>query len=316
MPTLVWITPLVKSWLEGARTRLRHGLPADARWWHRSPAAVRIGRSGFPTVLARADPASDVYAPAHTPMSAPVILLGLMLGLSGCAGDTSLGPGAPQVYRVLFVGNSLTYVNDLPGTVALLASVAGDSVEVESVARPGFALIDHVEGKSNAVEVIRSRRWDYVVLQQGPSSLPLSRDTLILATGLLDADIQAAGGRTAELMVWPARDNITSFDQVRDSYQEAARAVDGLFLPAGEAWRTAWATDPSLPLYGDDGFHPSELGTFLAALVVYEGITGRDAQTLPPSALAAGHSLNISAGTVRLLQRAAHETIARFAGTP
>jgi hypothetical protein len=173
-----------------------------------------------------------------------------------------------------------------------------------------------VEGKSNAVEVIRSRRWDYVVLQQGPSSLPLSRDTLILASELLDAEIQEAGGRTAELMVWPARDNIASFDQVRVSYQEAARAVDGLFLPAGEAWRTAWATDPSLPLYGDDGFHPSELGTFLAALVVYEGITGRDAQTLPPNALAAGHSLNLSAGTVRLLQRAAHETVARFTTAP
>jgi hypothetical protein len=246
-----------------------------------------------------------------------MILLGLMVGLCGCAGDAPVGPGAPQVYHVLFIGNSLTSVNDLPGTVALLASGSGDSIEVESVARPGFALIDHVEGKSNAVDVIQSRRWDYVVLQQGPSSLPLSRDTLILATGLLDADIQAAGGRTAELMVWPARDNIASFDEVRVSYQEAARAVDGLFLPAGEAWRTAWAADPSLPLYGDDGFHPSELGTFLAALVVYEGITGRDAQTLPPSsALAAAHSLNVSPGTVRLLQRAAHQTVARFAATP
>ncbi|HMH56655.1 MAG TPA: hypothetical protein VK535_10390, partial [Gemmatimonadales bacterium] len=139
------------------------------------------------------DPASDVYAPAHVSMNALLILLGLIVGLCGCARDTSLGPDAPQVYRVLFVGNSLTYANDLPGTVALLASGAGDSVEVESVTRPGFALIDHVEGGSNAVEVIRSRRWDYVVLQQGPSSLPLSRDTLILATGLLDADIQAAG---------------------------------------------------------------------------------------------------------------------------
>jgi len=267
-------------------------------------------------VWARVDPASDVYAPAHVSMNPLLISLGLIVGLCGCGRDTSLGPDTPQVYRVLFVGNSLTYVNDLPGTVALLASGAGDSVEVESVARPGFALIDHVEGGSNAVEVIRSRQWDYVVLQQGPSSLPLSRDTLILATGLLDTDIRAAGGRTAELMVWPARDNIASFDQVRASYQEAARAVDGLFLPAGEAWRTAWAADPSLPLYGDDGFHPSELGTFLAALVVYEGITGRDAQTLPPSAFAGGHSLNVSAGTVRLLQRAAHETIARFAGTP
>jgi hypothetical protein len=242
----------------------------------------------------------------------PMVLLGL---LAGCAGAATLDPGTLRVYHVLFIGNSLTDVNDLPQTVAMLASGASDSIEVESVARPDFALIDHVEGKSNAVEVIQGGRWDYVVLQQGPSSLALSRDTLILATKLLDVEIRAAGGRTAELMVWPARENFGDFDQVRISYQDAARAVDGLFLPAGEAWRAAWAVDPSVQLYGADGFHPSELGTFLMALVVYEGITGRDAQTLAPTGVAAGHQLNVSAGTVRLFQRAAHETVARFAAT-
>jgi hypothetical protein len=264
-------------------------------------------------VRARHASASEVYARTHASVIAPVIVLGLIIGLCGCNSSVSSNSDSPRVYHLLFIGNSLTYFNDLPGTVALLASGAGDSIEVESVARPGFALIDHVQGKSDAVAVIRSRRWDYVVLQQGPSSLPVSRDTLILATKLLDTDIRAAGGQTAELMVWPARANIASFDQVRVSYQEAARAVDGLFLPAGEAWRTAWATDSLLRFYGDDGFHPSEVGTFLAALVVYEGITGRDARTLPPAAMAAGHPLNLSAGTILLLQRAAHETVARFA---
>ena len=59
-------------------------------------------------------------------MNPLLISLGLIVGLCGCGRDTSLGPDTPQVYRVLFVGNSLTYVNDLPGTVALLASGAGD----------------------------------------------------------------------------------------------------------------------------------------------------------------------------------------------
>jgi hypothetical protein len=71
------------------------------------------------------------------------------------------------------------------------------------VARPNFALIDHVNGKSSAVEVIQKGNWDYVVLQQGPSSLDLSRDTLIQAARMLDPLIRAAGGRGALLMVWP-----------------------------------------------------------------------------------------------------------------
>jgi hypothetical protein len=245
-------------------------------------------------------------------MTPYLILAGLLVGLTGCGNSSALSPPSPQVYRILFIGNSLTYTNDLPGTVGRLASVAGDSFEVESVAYPNYALIDHVHGPSDAVGLIRSEAWDYVVLQQGPSSLPISRDTLILATKLLDSDIRAAGGRTAELMVWPDRDNIAAFDQVRGSYQAAALAVDGLFLPGGEAWRTAWVFDPSIPLYGGDGFHPGQLGTLLTALVVYEGITGRDAQTLPAVGFAAGHPLDVSAGTIRLLQRAAHETVGRY----
>jgi hypothetical protein len=238
--------------------------------------------------------------------------LHLLLFLFGCAGDSSSGPTNPTVYRVLFIGNSLTYVNDLPGTVARLAASVHDSFEVESVAEGGFALIDHLNGKSDAVQVIQSREWDYVVLQQGPSSLPISRDTLVLATQLLDPYIRAAGARPAELMVWPAADNQLAFDAVRDSYQEAAQAVNGLFLPAGEAWRAAWVLYPMLQLYASDGFHPSELGTYLTALVVLEGITGRDVQSLPPFAVANGHQLDTPPGVVRLMQRAAHETVARF----
>jgi hypothetical protein len=242
-----------------------------------------------------------------------VLRLTLLLILAGCAGDNS-SPGSanPRVYRVLFIGNSLTYVNDLPGTVARLGASAKDSFEVESVAEGGFALIDHVNGKSDAVHVIQSRGWDYVVLQQGPSSLPISRDTLVLATQLLDPYIRAAGARTAELMVWPDATNQAAFDAVRISYQEAAQAVDGLFLPGGEAWRAAWALYPMLQLYSSDGFHPSELGTYLTALVVLEGITGRDVQSLPPFAIAAGHQLDTPPGVVRLMQRAAHETVVRF----
>lgn len=237
----------------------------------------------------------------------------LFLALAGCdGGNGSLEP--TPVYRVLFIGNSLTYVNDLPATVAQLASSVRETVEVAAVARPNFALIDHANGNSNAVEVIQSGEWDYVVLQQGPSSLDLSRDTLILATRLLDPSIRAAGGRSALLMVWPESTRFEFFDDVRGSYQLAAQEVDGLFLPAGEAWLGAWKLDPQLQLYGPDGYHPSELGTYLAALVVYEGITGHDARTLPAAAIVAGRTLGAPPSRVRLLQRAAHEAVVRFAG--
>ena len=215
---------------------------------------------------------------------------------------------------MLFIGNSLTYVNDLPGTVARLAASGPTAITVASVARPNFALIDHAEGKSNALAVIGEGGWDYVVLQQGPSALDLSRDTLVIATQQLEARIRAVGRHTALLMVWPEASRFEVFDKVRDAYRTAADDIDGLFLPAGDAWRTAWAADPQLLLYGPDGYHPSELGTYLAALVVYEGITGQDARALPDEAIVGGHKLTLPEGRVRLLQQAAHETVARLGG--
>ena len=67
---------------------------------------------------------------------------------------------------MLFIGNSLTYTNDLPGTLAAMALAAGDTIQTETVAAPNLALIDHVAGQTNAVDVIKSAHWDYVVLQQ------------------------------------------------------------------------------------------------------------------------------------------------------
>jgi hypothetical protein len=88
----------------------------------------------------------------------------------------------------------------------------------------------------------------------------------------------------------------------------AAEAVNGVFMPAGRAWITAWETQPNLPLYSADEFHPSALGTYLTALVLYERITGHDARLLPGQAVVQGIPENVPESIVRLLQRAAHET--------
>jgi len=214
--------------------------------------------------------------------------------------------------HVLFIGNSLTYVNDLPGTVAALALSVGDTIQVRTVALPNLALIDHVNGASTAAAVISSARWNFVVLQQGPTSLPLNRDTLVLATRQFDSYIKSAGATSAQFMTWPSSDRPQDFPQVLASSQSAARAVGGVVFAAGQAWTSALAQNPSLPLYGSDGYHPAPLGTYLAALVIYEGITGHDARRLPSRAVVGGRPVPADTSTVRMLQRVAHETVVKY----
>ena len=61
----------------------------------------------------------------------------------------------------------------------------------------------------------------------------------------------------------------------------AAIAVNGMFIPAGEVWRTAWVADSTLAFYSADLLHPSRLGTYLAALAHFEMLYDRPATDLP-----------------------------------
>lgn len=238
----------------------------------------------------------------------------VLLTLVTSCGATATEPLPPGGHHVLFIGNSLTYVNDLPGMVAAIAASAGDTIRVATVAKPDFALIDHLNGGSDAVARIKDGGWEYVVLQQGPSSLVVNQDSLKLWTRGFDPYVRAAGATPALLMVWPSSDRAAFFDDVRKSYQNAALAVHGAFYPAGEAWLRAWAANPALPLYGDDGYHPSVLGTYVAALVVAECVTKRDARSFPPATSPSGIALGVDTATIRLLQRAAHQAIVDYHG--
>ena len=111
-------------------------------------------------------------------------------------------------------------------------------------------------------------------------------------------EARAAGARTALYMVWPSKARSRDFDAVSESYALAARDVDGVLIPAGDAWREVWRRDPQTALYGNDDFHPSVLGSYVAALTVWRALSGASVAGLPgPSA--------VSPAVLPLLQGAA-----------
>ena len=188
----------------------------------------------------------------------------------------------PRTQRVLFIGNSLTAANNLPAMVAAIARQRGEAIECETIAFPDYSLDDHLD-RGDAVRAIARGGWSEVVLQQGPSALPESRVLLRAAVRKFDTEVRRAGARTALYMVWPSQARRGDFERVSQSYAMAAADVHALLLPAGDAWRAAWRKDSGLALYGNDGFHPSPMGSYLAALVIYQGLTGQSPVGLPPS---------------------------------
>lgn len=220
----------------------------------------------------------------------------------------------PEDVDVLFIGNSLTYTNDLPGMLEALLTEGGHEATVGYVARPNYGLPDHwVQG--DALRAIRSASPRIVVLQQGPSATE-GRPYLLEFADVFAVEIREAGATPALYMVWPSSARSFDFDGVLDSYRTAAENVEGYFLPAGEAWRIAWDQDATLALYGPDGFHPSTLGTYLAALVIYEQIADADARDLPAWIPSGAGRVDLEPELAALLQAAAHEANRLHAITP
>ncbi|HEV8355947.1 MAG TPA: hypothetical protein VGQ17_04175 [Gemmatimonadales bacterium] len=237
-----------------------------------------------------------------------ILALALCLGCLGSAASPGLEPDPNARLRILFIGNSLTYFNDLPALVKALADSAGAApVYAGAVAYPDYSLEDHWNEGTAAREIARGV-WDYVVMQQGPSALEESRVLLLDYAGRFAGRIRVAGARPAMYMVWPSLSRSGDFDRVSESYRLAAESIQGLLLPAGDGWRAAWRRDASLPLYGPDGLHPSSYGTYLAALVIVQGITGKSPVGLPSRlSLGTGTRYDLPPAVALLLQEAAAE---------
>jgi hypothetical protein len=223
-------------------------------------------------------------------------------------------PDATKELRVLFIGNSLTYSNDLPSIVEALAKVSGQrKFAYKTIAFPNFSLEDHWN-KQDARKAIVNGKWDFVVLQQGPSASKEGRDILVEYGRRFAEEIRRVGGRPALYSVWPSASRQQDFKGVGESYRQAAEEVDGLVFPVGEAWLSAWKVDPSIGLYSADAFHPSATGSYLAGLVIYEQLYKRSPVGLPSKLrLSSGARIEIPADQALLLQHAAEEANKLFA---
>jgi hypothetical protein len=231
-------------------------------------------------------------------------LLLLFNGYAGCAPATA--GDDPASRSVLFVGNSLTYTNDLSALVAGVARAADDSVSVGMVAGPNLAVIDHTNGATDAVARIDSGDWGFVVLQQGPTPSGICRDTLVIAAMRLAAHVRAAGGRVVLFLPWTRQSSPGGLAVATESGTQAARAAGGIAAPVGLAWKLALDADPTLPLYGPDGYHPAPTGSLLAALTIYERVFGRDVREIPVSALTSLSAVPLTPARLQLLATAAH----------
>ena len=230
------------------------------------------------------------------------------LGLAGClsgagsvSGPALIGEGT----KILFVGNSLTYVNDVPGILQALAdSAGGERLAVASHTLPNYALIDHWTDGIVQREIAKGG-WAWVVMQQGWTPAGVYRDTLRLAARNFGAEIAKIGAKPAMYQTWPPSNRQGDFPGSIESYELAAADANGVLFPVARAWLAVWERDASIQLYSD-GIHASPAGSYLAALVMYARIFQRSPVGLPARVRTrGGQTITIDPSVARTLQEAA-----------
>lgn len=190
------------------------------------------------------------------------IYLLLWFFVSGCGQD--------QI-KLLFIGNSLTYTNDLPRLCVKDLEGKGLIAKAQTLAYPNYGLEDHWnDGKAEIL--IIDGGFDYVIIQQGPSSQEYGRTSLINYGGKLKQACEKGGAELVFFMVWPSKQYYHTFDGVIENYRNAAIVNGAKCAEVGVKWRAQVESKEDAGLYGLDGFHPSRKGSELAAAIITKTI--------------------------------------------
>ena len=165
--------------------------------------------------------------------------------------------------RILFIGNSHTYYNDMPALAAAELEKQGIRCEVTMIAHGGWFLEQHVQ-EPDVKFNIRYGHYDYVVLQEhahpfGPE------EKFYGAVRCLTEWIRQASARPVLYMTWAKKGEEGAQPRMSAAYREIARKTGALLAPVGELWWEYRRSHPKIEMYDGDGAHASAAGSAFAA---------------------------------------------------
>ena len=103
--------------------------------------------------------------------------------------------------KILFIGNSFTARNNVPGLLADLADARGIQLHHRLISAGGASLRMHWN-KGDAQRAIQTQRWDYVVLQE-QSTLPIKNPKRMHESiRQFDEASRRAGSKSVVYMTW------------------------------------------------------------------------------------------------------------------
>lgn len=208
--------------------------------------------------------------------------------------EVALKQQTPDSVRILWIGNSFTFYNDVPQMVENMAAKNNIPIATTRVLKGGEKFSGHLQNPELHAQLEKGG-WDYVVMQEFSSTPAYS--TKYVAENILPyaAEIDSLAKKyspeveTVYYMTWghkngntrqtdyPLDDTYESMqERIFTTYTDMAYENGGVVAPVGVAWRNVRKNHPEIELYIEDDFHPSLAGSYLAANTLFATMVGGD----------------------------------------
>ncbi len=256
--------------------------------------------------------------PAHQVAWLALCLLALPGSLRGQdLFDDPAGGGKGKEFKVLFLGNSYTYCNHLPRMVQIIAKAQGRRLKTDMHATGGASFGSHWQGKK-ALAKLAGGEWNAVVLQDQSMMPVMAPAQTIRQGGLWVEQVKKKGARPILFMTWARQGQPKMQEKLTETYCRLAHAGGAEVAPVGLAWARVLREKPKLVLHTKDRSHPSQLGSYLAACVMFATICNASPEGAPGELTAMISPTRrlvfcrVPVATARYLQKTAWAVVSEF----
>ncbi|MDD3242520.1 MAG: hypothetical protein PHD32_02210 [Eubacteriales bacterium] len=211
--------------------------------------------------------------------------------------------------RVLFIGNSHTYYNDMPFLFRFLTQQGPVSeAQVTMLTQGGKSLEFHKTSEQARFNILYGE-YDYVVLQTLQQPFGGAQE-LIRDASALNQWIKEAGAVPVTYMIWPKKDEPQRHEEFSRAHRASWKAIGGILAPVGDVWRVLRESHPEIELYFEDGRHAGPVGSYLAACTFYAAIYGKSPVGLPCAVSSHGAPvLCLPEQTARIIQQTVEQVV-------
>ncbi len=184
--------------------------------------------------------------------------------------------------KILFLGNSHTYYNDLPALFKKICKENGKDVEVNMLAQPGVTYGWHLGQYTDLRFALVHGGYDYIIMQQAAHEPCPSKEETIADAGRIIEMARAQGVKVIQTLPWARLGMAEEFEKMKDIYYTLCEKYSVKMNPVGHVFERIVADHPDIRLHWFDGAHAGPYGSFANALCTYATLFDTDFDGVSP----------------------------------